>query len=309
MRIGKYKGLEIGKEEFVPVTGLEVEREITNLLQSKQSYQTKEGKSELGDTVNIDYKGLLDDVAFEGGTAEKYDLELGSHSFIPGFEDQLVGYEAGADVDVHVSFPEQYHAENLAGKAVVFKCHIHDVKQKVNPEFNDEFAQGFGLPTKEALKEELEKQMNAKKQEDLNNQYMDKLMRAVLDDSEVEVAEDKMKAKVDEMYNYYESQIAQYGLDINTYLSMQNMTIESFRDELAKQAMEAAKFDVVVDEIRKLENITVSEEDIEKEFAMYKEYYQIPEEEYNNFKATKKDAVENHLLMKKTAEFLMNENN
>ena len=151
--------------------------------------------------------------------------------------------------------------------------------------------------------------MNAKKQEDLNNQYMDKLMRAVLDDSEVEVAGDKMKAKVDEMYNYYESQIAQYGLDINTYLSMQNMTIESFRDELAKQAMEAAKFDVVVDEIRKLENITVSEEDIEKEFAMYKEYYQIPEEEYNNFKATKKEAVENHLLMKKTDEFLMSENN
>ncbi len=309
MKIGKYKGLTLGKEEFVPVTGLEVEREITNLLQSKQSYQTKAGKSELGDTVNIDYKGLLDDVAFEGGTAQKYDLELGSHSFIPGFEDQLVGYEAGADVDVHVSFPEQYHAANLAGKAVVFKCHIHEVKQKVNPEFNDEFAQEFGLPTKEALQAELEKQMNAKKQEDLNNQYMDKLMRAIVDDSEVEVLEDKMKAKVDEMYKYYESQIAQYGLDITTYLSMQNMTIEAFRDELAKQAMEAAKFDVVIDEIRKLENILVTEEEIEEEFAMYKDYYQISEEEFANFKATKKDAVENHLLMKKTAEYLMKENN
>lgn len=309
MKIGKYKGLTLGKEEFVPVTGLEVEREITNLLQSKQSYQTKSGKSELGDTVNIDYKGLLDDVAFEGGTAEKYDLELGSHSFIPGFEDQLVGYEAGTDVDVHVSFPEQYHAPNLAGKAVVFKCHIHEVKQKVNPEFTDEFAQGFGLPTKEALQAELEKQMNAKKQEDLNNQYMDKLMRAIIDDSEVEVAEDKMKAKVDEMYKYYESQIAQYGLDITTYLSMQNMTIEAFRDELAKQAMEAAKFDVVIDEIRKLENILVTEEEIEDEFAMYKDYYQISEEEFANFKATKKDAVMNHLLMKKTAEYLMKENN
>lgn len=309
MKIGKYKGLELGKEEFVPVTGLEVEREITNLLQSKQSYQTKAGKSELGDTVNIDYKGLLDDVAFEGGTAEKYDLELGSHTFIPGFEDQLVGYEAGSDVDVHVSFPEQYHAPNLAGKAVVFKCHIHEVKQKVNPEFNDAFAQEFGLPTKEALQQELEKQMNAKKQEDLNNKYMDKLMRAIIEDSEVEVAEEKMKAKVDEMYGYYESQIAGYGLDINTYLSMQNMTVESFRDELAKQAMEAAKFDVVIDEIRKLENILVSEKEIENEFSMYKEYYQIPEEEFANFKSTKKDAVENHLLMKKTAEYLMKENN
>ena len=144
MKIGNYKGLEIGKEEFVPVTGMEVEREITNLLRQKVAFNTKEGKSELGDTVNIDYKGLLDDVAFEGGTAEKYDLELGSHSFIPGFEDQLVGYEAGSDVDVNVTFPEEYHAPNLAGKAVVFKCHIHEVKQRVTPEFNDEFAKEFG---------------------------------------------------------------------------------------------------------------------------------------------------------------------
>ncbi|MCR5232166.1 MAG: trigger factor [Acholeplasmatales bacterium] len=309
MKIGNYKGLEIGKEEFVPVTGMEVEREITNLLRQKVAFNTKEGKSELGDTVNIDYKGLLDDVAFEGGTAEKYDLELGSHSFIPGFEDQLVGYEAGSDVDVNVTFPEEYHAPNLAGKAVVFKCHIHEVKQRVTPEFNDEFAKEFGLESAEALKTELEKQMNLKKKEDLNNAYMDKLMRAIVDDSEVEIPDDVAKAKVDEMYGYYESQIAQYGLDINTYLQMQNMTVEAFRDELAKQAMEAAKFDVVVDEIRKLENILVTEEEIEKEFLMYKDYYNIPEEEYNNFKATKKDAVENHLLMKKTAEYLMEVNN
>ena len=189
MKIGNYKGLEIGKEEFVPVTGLEVEREITNLLRQQVSYATKEGKSEVGDTVNIDYKGLLDDVAFDGGTAEKYDLELGSHSFIPGFEEALVGYEAGSDVDVHVTFPEQYHAPNLAGKAVVFKCHIHEVKKKVNPEFNDEFAKGFGLESAEALKNELEKQMNDKKLEDLNNAYMDKLMRKIIEDSEVEVEE------------------------------------------------------------------------------------------------------------------------
>ena len=110
------------------------------------------------------------------------------------------------------------------------------------------------------------------------------------------------------MYSYFESQIAQYGLDINTYLQMQNMTVESFRDEVAKQAMEAAKFDVVVDEIRKLENILVSDEEIENEFNMYKEHYHIPEEEFVNFKETRKDAVANHLLMKKTAEYLMEVN-
>jgi trigger factor len=125
MNVSNYKNLNVGKKEFTPATEEEMNQELNNLLKSKITYNEKEGKSALGDTVNIDYKGLLDDVPFEGGTAEKYDLGLGSGSFIPGFEEQLVGYSKGDDVDVHVTFPEQYHAENLAGKAVVFKCHIH----------------------------------------------------------------------------------------------------------------------------------------------------------------------------------------
>ena len=308
MKIGNYKGIVVGKEVFVPVTGKEVEREITNLLQQKKSFVTKDGKSENGDTVNIDYKGLLNDVPFEGGTAEKYDLELGSHTFIPGFEEQLVGYTAGSDVDVNVSFPEEYHAPELAGKAVVFKCHIHEVKQKVNPEFNDEFAKEFGIETAEELKNELEKQMNAKKQEDLTNKYMDKLMRKIVSDSEIEIEESLMKTKIDEMYYYYESQIANYGMDMNTYLAMQQKTVESFRDDLASQALEACKFDAVVKEIRKLENIVASEEEINNELNMYKEYYQIPEEEFEKFKETRKEAIVNHLLMKKTADYLMEVN-
>lgn len=309
MKISNYKGLEIGKKEFVGVTEAELEQELNNLVNSKTSFKTKEGKSALGDTVNIDYKGLLDDVPFEGGTAEKYDLTLGSNTFIPGFEDQLVGYEAGSDVDVNVTFPEEYHAENLAGKAVVFKCHIHEVKEKVTPLLNDELAKSFGLDTAEMLKKELERQMNAKKKNDQDNEYLSRLVKAIIDASEIEVTEELMKSRVDEMYNYYESQVAQYGMNMNSYLAMQNMSVEDFRNQLADQAMASAQGDVLFDEIAKAENITVANEEVEHELNLYKDYYSIPEEQFEEFKKDKEEDIKSDILRRKTALFLIDNNN
>lgn len=309
MKISNYKGLEIGKKEFVGVTEAELEQELNNLVNSKTSFKTKEGNSALGDTVNIDYKGLLDDVPFEGGTAEKYDLTLGSNTFIPGFEDQLVGYEAGSDVDVNVTFPEEYHAENLAGKAVVFKCHIHEVKEKVTPLLNDELAKSFGLDTAEMLKKELERQMNAKKKNDQDNEYLSRLVKAIIDASEIEVTEELMKSRVDEMYNYYESQVAQYGMNMNSYLAMQNMSVEDFRNQLADQAMASAQGDVLFDEIAKAENITVANEEVEHELNLYKDYYSIPEEQFEEFKKDKEEDIKSDILRRKTALFLIDNNN
>ena len=309
MKISNYKGLEIGKKEFVGVTEAELEQELNNLVNSKTSFKTKEGKSALGDTVNIDYKGLLDDVPFEGGTAEKYDLTLGSNTFIPGFEDQLVGYEAGSDVDVNVTFPEEYHAKNLAGKAVVFKCHIHEVKEKVTPELNDELAKSFGLDTAEMLKKELERQMNAKKKNDQDNEYLSRLVKTIIDASEIEVTEELMKSRVDEMYNYYESQVAQYGMNMNSYLAMQNMSVEDFRNQLADQAMTSAQGDVLFDEIAKAENITVANEEVEHELNLYKDYYSIPEEQFEEFKKDKEEDIKSDILRRKTALFLIDNNN
>lgn len=309
MKISNYKGLNVGKKEFTPATEEEIEVEIKNLLNSKVSYKTKEGKSQLGDTVNIDYKGLLEDVPFEGGTAEKYDLALGSGSFIPGFEDQLVGYEAGSDVDVNVTFPEQYHAENLAGKAVVFKCHIHEVKEKVTPEFNDEFAKGFGLESAKALKEELARQMNAKKKNDSDNEYLGRLVKMILDSSEIEVSDEDMKSRVDEIYDYYEQQIAQYGMTMDSYLAMQQMSVEDFRNQLAGQAMATAQGDVLFDEVANLENISVSDEEFDKELKMYQNYYQVSDEDFKKFVEAKGEDVKSDILKRKTALFLIENNN
>ena len=309
MKISNYKGLNVGKKEFISVSEEEINSELNNLLNSKISYKAKEGKSALGDTVNIDYKGLLDDVPFEGGTAEKYDLALGSGSFIPGFEEQLVGYQAGDDVDVNVTFPEKYHAENLAGKAVVFKCHIHEVKEKVTPEFNDEFAKGFGLDSAAQLKEELTRQMNAKKKNDLNNEYLGRLIKTIVDSSEIEVSEEVMKKRVDEIYSYYENQVSQYGLNMDSYLAMQQMSVEDFRNQLAEQALASAQGDVLFDEIAKVEGLSVSEDELNQELKMYQDYYQVPDEEFKKFVDEKKEDVKSDILRRKAALFLIENNN
>ena len=308
MKIANYKGLNIGKVGYVPVTEEEVNKEIDALLQSKISTVEKEGKSSLGDIVTIDFEGFLDGVPFEGGKGEKYDLELGSNSFIPGFEDALVGYEKGANVDVNVTFPEEYHAKNLAGKPVVFKCFIHAVKEKKEAVLDDNLAKEFGIPTAQELLVELERQMNLKKKNEADNEYLEKLVKKILADSDVETPEAEVKARIDEMVGYYENNIAQYGMDFDSYLKMANKTLEEFRDELTDEAIESVKGDVLFNEIAKLENISVSSEELEKEIGLYKNYYQMDEETFNSFKAEKSNDVKNEILRRKTANILLENN-
>jgi len=309
MKIANYKGLNIGRVVYVPVTEEEVNKEIDALLQSKISTVEKEGKSSLGDIVTIDFEGFIDGVPFEGGKGEKYDLELGSNSFIPGFEDALVGYEKGANVDVNVTFPEEYHAKNLAGKPVVFKCFIHAVKEKKEAVLDDNLAKEFGIPTAQELLVELERQMNLKKKNEADNEYLEKLVKKILADSDVETPEAEVKARIDDMVGYYENNIAQYGMDFDSYLKMANKTLEQFRDELTDEAIESVKGDVLFNEIAKLENISVSDEELEKEIGLYKNYYQMDEETFNSFKAEKSNDVKNEILRRKTANILLDSNN
>ena len=309
MNIANYKGLNIGRVGYVPVTKEEVDKEINALLQSKISTVEKEGKSSLGNIVTIDFEGFLDGVPFEGGKGEKYDLELGSNSFIPGFEDALVGYEKGANVDVNVTFPEEYHAKNLAGKPVVFKCFIHAVKEKKEAVLDDNLAKEFGIPTAQELLVELERQMNLKKKNEADNEYLEKLVKKILADSDVETPEAEVKARIDEMVGYYENNIAQYGMDFDSYLKMANKTLEQFRDELTDEAIESVKGDVLFNEIAKLENVSVSSEELEKEIGLYKNYYRMDDETFESFKKEKSNDVKNEILRRKTANILLDNNN
>ncbi|MBR6288142.1 MAG: trigger factor [Acholeplasmatales bacterium] len=309
MKIANYKGLNIGRVGYVPVTKEEVDKEINALLQSKISTVEKEGKSSLGNIVTIDFEGFLDGVPFEGGKGEKYDLELGSNSFIPGFEDALVGYEKGANVDVNVTFPEEYHEKSLAGKPVVFKCFIHAVKEKKEAVLDDNLAKEFGIPTAQELLVELERQMNLKKKNEADNEYLEKLVKKILADSDVETPEAEVKARIDEMVGYYENNIAQYGMDFDSYLKMANKTLEQFRDELTDEAIESVKGDVLFNEIAKLENVSVSSEELEKEIGLYKNYYRMDDETFESFKKEKSNDVKNEILRRKTANILLDNNN
>ncbi len=309
MKIANYKGLKIGREGYVPVSKDEVNREIDALLKSKISTIKKNGKSANGDIVNIDFEGFLDGVAFEGGKGEKYDLELGSNSFIPGFEDALIGYSKGDNVDVNVTFPENYHEKSLAGKPVVFKCYIHEVKEKKEAVLDDELAKEFGIPTASELMAELERQMNLKKKNEADNEYLDKLVKAILVDSEIDLEEDKVKSRIDEMVEYYESNIAQYGMDLDNYLKMSNKTLEQFRDELTNDAIESVKSDELFNEIAKLENVSVTDSELENEISLYKSYYQMDDETFESFKKEKANDVKAEILRRKTANILLENNN
>ena len=309
MKIANYKGLKIGKEGYIPVTKDEVNREIDALLKSKISTIEKNGKSANGDIVNIDFEGFLDGVAFEGGKGEKYDLELGSNSFIPGFEDALIGCSKGDNVDVNVTFPENYHEKSLRGKPVVFKCYIHEVKEKKEAVLDDELAKEFGIPTASELMAELERQMNLKKKNEADNEYLDKLVKAILVDSEIDLEENKVKSRIDEMVEYYESNIAQYGMDLDNYLKMSNKTLEQFRDELTNDAIESVKSDELFNEIAKLENVSVTDSELENEISLYKSYYQMDDETFESFKKEKANDVKAEILRRKTANILLENNN
>ena len=309
MKIGIYKNLSLGKTTPARVTKEEVDNELQKLLQSKVSYSTKAGKSELGDTVNIDYEGFLDGVPFDGGKSEHYDLELGSHSFIPGFEEGLVGFEANSDVDVNVTFPDEYHAPNLAGKAVVFKCHIHEVKTKVESKLNDDFAKEYGLDSADALVKELERQMNSKKQNDADNEYLGKLIKEIVDNSEVDIEPDMVEKRTDEIIKYLEQNIGQYGMDINAYLSMSGQTMEALRAQAKEQAMSAVKSDIVIAEIAAIEGIVADDVEINAAFEQYKNQYGLSDEQFAEFKKANLDNLAHDLVTRKVIDLLMQSNN
>ena len=269
MKLGNYKGLNIGYEKAEPVTKEMVDSELNNLLASKVSYNSVDKKAELGDTTNIDYEGFLDGVPFDGGKDNGYDLTLGSGSFIPGFEEGLVGFKKGDDVDVNVTFPDDYHAKDLAGKAVVFKCHINDVKVRIDAKLDDDLAKEFGLPTAEALMQALENQMNAKAEEEAQNKYLDKLIKTIVSSSEIEVSDEVSSKKVDEMLSYYEQQMAQYGMSLEAYLNMTGKTLDEFKETLKSDAMVEAKSDILLDEIAKQESISISDEELEARRAKW----------------------------------------
>ena len=265
VELGQYMGVEIEKVE-TEVTEEELEAEIKRLQDQNSREITVERPAENGDTVVIDYVGSVDGVDFEGGKGENYPLVLGSNSFIPGFEEQLVGAAADADVDVNVTFPEEYHAEELAGKAALFKVKVHEVKTKEYPEVDDEFAQDISdFDTLAEFKEDLMKRLAERKAETANAEKQQKVMDVVVGSAKMDIPDAMVQKSVDDMMNQYAQQLSSQGLSMDVYFKYTGMTPVQLAEQFKPQALANIKNRLVLDAIVAAENIEVTEEDIDKE--------------------------------------------
>ena len=261
-----YKGLAAEKDDTA-VTAEEVEAEINRMQQRNARLVPVDREAQNGDTVNLDFEGFVDGVAFEGGKGEKFDLALGSGTFIPGFEDQLVGKKAEEECDVNVTFPEAYQEKKLAGKPAVFKCRINEVKESQKPELDDEFAKDVSeFDTLAELKADIEKKIGERKTESAKNTFQEKLMDQVIATMEAEIPDAMVDSQLDRIEEDFGYRLAMQGMDLENYLKMQGMDHNSFRMIFRDQALRQVKIRLALEQIAKMENLDVSEDEINAEY-------------------------------------------
>lgn len=309
VKLGAYKGLKVGHGD-VKVEDADVDAAIASLLANNASLVIKEDAAKEGDTVVIDFLGKVNGEAFEGGTAQNYELELGSHSFIPGFEEQLVGHKAGEHVDVNVKFPENY-VENLKGKEAVFECDIHEVKEKKLPELNDEFVKELnikGVETVEQLKANKRSEIEENKKQEERREYVGKLLDEIVKDSEVDVAEEIIDNQVENRKEDMEKRMGQSGLNLKQYLEIIGQTEEQFTEQLRKDARKDVERYVVVEEIGKAEKFEIEDADVEFELARLADQYNMKIEDVRKAIASQLDQFKNEILNRRIEEFLVNNN-
>lgn len=304
VKLGEYKGISVTVSE-ASVTDEEVQNQIQQVLNSKAEYREVDRAAQTGDQVNIDYKGLLDGEAFDGGTAEGYDLTLGSGSFIDGFEDGLIGAVVGEQRDLDLTFPEEYpNNPDLAGKAVVFEVKVNAVKERSVPELTDEFVASVSPDdgTVEKYRESTRENLLEQKQLSIDNQRDTDILNKVVDNAEIVCS----TASIDEAYETqlkaYNNMLSAYGVDLATYASLIGSDEDSFKKEIREEAKEMAKQSLVLNEIAKQENITINDDDKE---ALAKRYgYDSLDAMLQNDNIDQ-NMVDETALMQKTLDFLV----
>ena len=282
IKFNKYTDLKV-KKPSVKVTDKDVEEEIERLKKEYADLAVKDGKIEKGDTAVIDFEGFDGDKAFEGGKGENYSLEIGSNSFIPGFEDALIGLKAGDKKDVKVTFPKDYHAEELKGKPVTFKVLVHEVKTKVYPELNEEFFKDLGLDdvkTLDDLKKTIKDAMTSSKEFEAENKYVDDLFEALLKETSVEVPHELVHEEIDRMVKQYEEKLKMQGVTLDQFFKFTNSNIEALEAQMHEEAEKRVKLRFAIDEIIKLEKISVTDEEAEKDAIEKAKKHNMDKDEY-----------------------------
>ncbi len=282
VKIKKYKNLNV-KKEAVKVSKEEIDNEIENLRSRYADLVIKDGKIENGDIAVIDFEGFIGDNAFDGGKGENYSLTIGSNTFIPGFEDQLIGHKAGDNVDVKVTFPKDYQAEELKGKKAVFKVKIHEVKTKELPELDEDFFLDLEMQdvkSEKDLRKVTEEQIKARKEYDAENKYIDELLDAVEKQTTVEIPNELVEEELDRMVHEYAHNLEHQGISLEMFYQYTNSDEQALREQMRNDAEKRVKYRFMLEEIAELEKIKVTDKEAQKEAETLAKQYNVTKDEF-----------------------------
>lgn len=309
VKLGEYKGIKFEKVEY-NVKDADVEDALKRLQERNSRLVAVEGRpAEKGDTVVIDYSGSVNGVKFEGGTAEKQNLELGSNSFIPGFEDQVVGMNVGEERDISVKFPEDYHAEDLKGKDAVFHIVLHEIKKKELPEITDEFIKDAdGAESVEAYKAETKKRMQEANDRRADRELEDKIVKTITEKAETEIPDALVENQIDRMVQEMEYRLMYQGLRLEDYLKYAKMSMEDYRKGYEAQARELVKQQLVIEKIIETEKIEATDEDVEKKIEEDAKARDKSVEEYKKEVEGRTEYLKNEIVINKLFDFLKSAN-
>lgn len=305
VKIKKYKGLNVKKDE-VKVTKKEIDEEINNLRNRYADLVVKDGNIEEKDIAVIDFEGFVDGVAFEGGKGENYSLTIGSNTFIPGFEDQLIGHKANDEVDVNVTFPEEYHSEELKGKKALFKVKIHEVKTKELPKLDEDFFLDLEMENvkdEESLRKVCEEQIKARKDYEAENKYIDDLLAEVEKNTTVEIPNELTEEEIDRMVHEYAHNLEHQGITLEMFYQFTNSDEQALREQMRNDASKRVKYRFMLEEIAELEKVTVSDKEVSEEAEKMAKQYNVTKEEFlKHFGGD--EALRYDLMMQKVIEII-----
>ena len=306
VKLGKYEGVTVSKVN-TKVTAAEVKEALEAERNKNARTVSVKRAAKLGDTVMIDYEGSIDGVPFDGGKAENSPLELGSHSFIDTFEDQLVGHKAGEEVDVNVTFPEQYHAADLAGKPALFKVKINDVTTKELPKLDDEFASDVSeFETLEEYKEDIKKRLEEQKATEGKRAQEDEAIAAIVEKSKMEIPEAMIRTQCEDMVNEFAQRIAQSGLSMEQYMQFSGQTVQGLMDQVRPEAETRIKTSLVLEAIVKEQNIEATDADVDAEVEKMAAMYGMDAAQLKEYMGeNEKDGMKRELAITKAVDYIM----
>lgn len=305
--LDKYVGITVTKIDTT-ASDEDIEKEIAAELEKNARTVVVEDRAiENGDTAVIDYEGFCDGVAFDGGKAENHPLVIGSNSFIPGFEEQLIGKTTGEETEINATFPEEYHSANLAGKAAVFKIKVNEIKTKMVPELDEEFVQDVSeFDTVDEYKASIKEKVEARKANEAKNEQTDEALKKIVDKAKMDIPELMIETQCEDMINQFAQQMQQQGFSLQQYMQITGTTMDQLKEQVREEAVNRIETQLVLEKIANTEGITVSDEELDAELAKMAEMYKMELAQLQSYMGEQeKEAMRKDMAEQKTVEFIM----